>query len=354
MIKRYRYVLFAILLIIILLIGLRLFVHRSNEAIQTPSVLVKIAKVKQIPMAETLTVYGTINVAPERIQQITIQIEALVQQIFVTQGQHVNKGDPLIQLSATAASNLSLENAKIEVNFAKKELDRVEKLRAQYLATNADVQTAKQNFAKAEATLNNLSKQQQTELGQIIKSNCNCNVVAINVQPGQVVAPATTLLTYANINQVQIRLGVEYDDLSKIRVGQKVLITSIYNRSQSYIGAISNITDQIDPKTGLIDVIVPLGNVTGLIPGSMVEGKIYIAPEKNTFVVPRSAILYENDKPYVFIDINDKAVKRWVMVGGSEKDYIAIKHGLNLNESVVIIGNYELNDGIPLRVESQQ
>ncbi len=351
---KYKFIINIFIIIIIFVTVVTIFFrHQTNETIQTPSVLVKIAAVKQMPVAKTLITYGNISIAPEHIQQITIQNEALVQQIFVTQGQHVSKGDPLLRLSTTASSSLNLENAKIAVNFAQKELDRLEKLRSQYLATNADVQTAKQNLAKSEAALNNLNQQQQNETGKILQSNCNCNIVAINVQPGQVVSPATTLLTYANTNQVQIRLGVEYEDLSNIHVGQKVVITPIYNSTQSYSGSINNITDQIDPKTGLIDIIVPLGNVTGLIPGSMVEGKIFLEPEKNMLAVPRNAVLYENDKPYVFVDINGKAIKRWVTVGDSNGDFIAIKNGVNANESVVIVGNYELKNNMPLRVEAQ-
>jgi RND family efflux transporter MFP subunit len=348
-----KYAIAAFFIIIAFIIMIVIFYHRSNETISVPSASVKTFVAKKISMAKTLVTYGIINVAPEHIQQVTIQNEALVQQIFVTQGQHVNKGDPLLRLSTTASSKLNLENAKIAVEFAQKELDRVEKSRSQYLATNADVQTAQQNLVKSEAALNNLNQQQQTETGDVIKSNCDCNIVAINVQPGQVVAPATTLITYADTNQVQIRLGVEYDDLSQIHVGQKVVIAPIYNSSLSYTSSINNITDQIDPKTGLIDIIVPLGNVTGLIPGSMVEGKIFLEPEKNILAVPRSAVLYENNRPYVFIDINGKAVKRWVTLGEANKDFIAIKTGVNVNEVVVIVGNYELNNGMSLRVESQ-
>ncbi len=354
MIRNYKYIGIIIFAVIATIILTALLFHRgTQEQANTPSALVQIVKPKIMPMAKTLIAYGTTNVAPEHIQQITIQNEAMVQQIFVTQGQHVNIGDPLLKLSTTASSSLNLENAKIAADFAKKELDRVEKLRAQYLATNADVQTAKQNLVKSQAALTNLNQQQQNETGNIIKSTCNCNIVSLNAQPGQVVAPATTLLTYANITQVQIRLGIEYDDLSKVHVGQKVVITPIYNSSQSYVGAISNITDQIDPKTNLIDVIVPLGNVSGLIPGSMVEGRIYLEPEKNLLAVPRTAVLFENNQPYVFIDTHGKAEKRWIKTAESNKDFIAVTAGVNANEDVVSVGNYELTDGMALRVEAK-
>ncbi|MBN9226139.1 MULTISPECIES: efflux RND transporter periplasmic adaptor subunit [Legionella] len=345
--------LIIILMTLIIVIFLSLFQHHSKTINKTSSVLVQVATVKQIPIAQTQTTYGIVNAAPEHIKQITIQNEALVQQIFVTQGQHVNKGEPLIKLSTTAKSNLNLENAKIAVDFAQKELDRVEKLRSQFLATNANVQTAKQNLAKSEAVLNNLEQQQQNETGSVFRSDCNCNVVAINIQPGQIVPPGTTLLTYTDTTQAQIRLGIEYDDLSKVHIGQKVIITPIYNNALSYSGNISNITDQIDPKTGLIDVIVPLGNASGLIPGSMVEGKILLTEPQKMLAVPRGAVLYENGRAYVFININNIAVKRWVIVGGGNEQFIAIKEGLKLNESVVILGNYELRDGIHLRVESK-
>ena len=153
-----------IVIAIIILISL-FFNHGTQEQTRNPSALVQIVKPKVMPMAKTLIAYGTTNVAPEHIQQITIQNEAMVQQIFVTQGQHVNVGDPLLKLSTTASSSLNLENAKIAADFAKKELDRLEKLRAQYLATNADVQTAKQNLVKSEAALSNLNQQQQNETG---------------------------------------------------------------------------------------------------------------------------------------------------------------------------------------------
>lgn len=354
MLRKYKIVI-VIALIILMFIAVKIsFFRRQHEnATETPSVLVKIATVKQMPMANTLMTYGVINVAPGNIQQITIQNEALVQQIFVTQGQRVRIGDPLLLLSTTANSKLNLENAQIAVDFAEKELNRVEALRAQYLATNAEVQTAKQNLAKAQAELNALTQQQKKETGDILRSICNCNILSINAQPGQVAAAATTLLTYANTEKIQIRLGVEYEDINKIHIGQKVIITPIYNSTQSYTGFISNLTDQMDPKTGLIDVIVPLGNVTGLIPGSMVEGNIFLEPEKEMLVVPRSAVLYENNKPYIYIDINDKAIKCWVTVGPDNGTYIAIKNGINANDIVIISGNYELKNGMPIRVEPQ-
>lgn len=344
-----------VVVILILMGGLLVIFHKHKHEGEeiSPSALVSISKVKLIPISKILTTYGTVNIAPENIQQITIQNEIIIQQIFVTQGQHVKLNEPLLRIAPTAAASLNLENAKISVDYSRKELDRLKKLRSQFLATNAEVQVAEQNLAKAEASLNLLSHQRQNKSGDIIRAPCSCNIVSINAEPGQVVQPATTLLTYANTNKAQIRLGVEYEDLSKIKVNQKVVIKPIYNLALTYTGFISNITDQIDPKTGLIDVIVPLGNVFGLIPGSMVEGRIYLEPEKNKLVIPRSAVLYKNNHPYVYVDDQGKAQLRWITIGDTDEDRITVMSGLKKDEWVVAVGNYELQPGMQLRVESR-
>jgi len=341
------------LFIIIGLLVILAYQNHTDDIPQTAVALVQTESVKESPMAKTLTTYGIVNVSPESIQQITVQNEALVQQIFVAQGEHVKENAPLILLSTTTNSLLNLENAKISLDFTKKEFERIKKLRDQFLATNADLEVANQNLIKAEVTLNNIQQRQKSETQDIMRSNCDCNIVSINVQPGQVVAPSTTLLTYANSSLVQVRLGVESEDLSQVHLNQKVIIIPIYNSALSFVGKVSNITDQIDPKTGLIDVIVPLGHVKELTPGSFVRGTIFLEPEKKMLVVPHNAVLYENNKPYVFIAVKGKAELRFVTVGVDNGNTIAIQSGLELNEQIITVGNYELENGMAVSVSPQ-
>lgn len=348
-------IILAVLIIIIacVVVGFLLFTSNSYKLKAQPvSALVQVVTVREKSFAKTIITYGTVSLSPEKIQQITLQNEVMVQQIFVTQGQKVQTGDPLLKLVTSSQSKLSLINAHIAVDYAKKQLSRLEKLRTQYLATNAEIQAAEQNLAKAEAQLDNLNKQLKNENGKTLQSTCNCNIVSVNVEPGQVVPPSTPLLTFVSSHQFQIRLGVEYEDLAKIRLKQKVIIKPVYKSSVSYTGYIQHMTDQINPKTGLIDVIVPLSNVSGLIPGTMVEGVIYTTPEKKYLAVPHSAVLYEKNKPYVFIVKNKKAEKHYIQIGEKTNDWIGVKSGIQLNDAVVSVGNYELKNGMDIRLES--
>src|SRR5579872_2035946 len=87
--------------------------HRYKSPVKlTPSVLVQLYKVQYIPMSKYLTTYGTVNFPPEQIHQISIQHEAVIQEIFVTQGQQVKVNDHLMLLSLSANAKLNVENAQ--------------------------------------------------------------------------------------------------------------------------------------------------------------------------------------------------------------------------------------------------
>lgn len=342
---------FAILIIIIVIT--LVFRHpKPAPAAKESSVLVHLETVRLQSVTPTLVSYGTVSFAPEKVQQLSVPDEAWVAKIYVTPGQIVKKSDLLIQLTPTANVNLALENAKIAVQFANKDLIRTEDLRMKFLATNAEVQVAKENLAKAQINLKILTAQ-QTETSTALKSPCECTIIAVNVQPGQVTNPNASLMTLTIKSNFQIRLGVESEDLKLIRLGQKVIIKPLYGSNQTIEGDITQITTQVNINTGMIDVIIPVTNAVGLLPGSMVKGEIQLQPKMNALVVPRTAVLFDNNKPYLFVANNGKAQRRWVTIGTDDGKFVTILSGLKPNEKVITLGNYELQNGMRIRVEQQ-
>ena len=341
---------FAAILLFAIIVWLSLTIYHNEKSGNShhPVVLVEITKAKLMPVSKTLGAYGTVSFSPENTQQVMVQNDIWIQKVFVTQGQQVKKDEPLLKILPTANADLNVKNATINVEFAQKELDRLSQLRTQYLSTNAEVQTAGQNLAKAQAELNNLHIKGD---GQLLRTSFDSTVVTLNAQPGQVVPAATSLLSLANPAYKQVRLGVETEDLNLIHVGQQVIVRAVYDTRLSFNGYIRHITGQIDPTTGLIDVIVPLETAEKLIPGSMVHGEIMLQPKTNQVVVPHSAILFQHNQAYVFINNQGKAEQRYVSVDGDQGQLTVITKGIKANEEVISTGNYELHNGALIRVE---
>lgn len=336
-----------ILMSLIILGFIYYLLHKNRtEPEKTPVASVQSITAQWTEMSEGIITYGTVSFPPDEIHQISIQNEALVMQIFVIPGQRIKPHDPLVKLSPSSNAKLTIDNAQLAVTFADKELKRISALRKQFLATNAEVQAANQNLEKAKIELLNLQNQQQNQNGTVLLSEVEGTVIAVNVSAGQIVAANSVLLNFSNGENRQIRLGVENEDIAKLKAGAQVIITALDNDTSKHLSIISNITGQIDAATGLIDVIVNVTNAPDLIPGSMVKGEIMTKPKIKVIAVPRSAILYQQKKPYLFVINKGKAHLRWVVVGNDNGQMVSIIKGLKAGEQVVTVGNYELTDGI--------
>lgn len=333
-----------------MVVGLIHFLKSSatdNENSINPQPWVEITKPKIMPIAKSIATYGTVNFATEKIQQINLSYDAVIQKIFAVQGQQVKEKDALLEVRPSSTANLSYKNAKINLDFAQKELLRLKKLLTQYLATNVEVLTAQQNLDKAKAEFNLVNIPTATE---VITAKNAGSVLTVNAQPGQLISAGTILLTMANQGEKQIRLGVESSDISLVHMGQQVIMRPVQNYRGDFTGTIHSIGGEVDSATGLIDVLVIVKNAGLLLPGTMLRGEILLGPVKPKLVVPHSAVLYENNRPYLFLDQANRAEKRYVTIGEDNGDWVSITSGLKSNEWVVTVGNYELENGMHLEM----
>jgi multidrug efflux pump subunit AcrA (membrane-fusion protein) len=86
-------------------------------------------------------------------------------------------------------------------------------------------------------------------------------------------------------------------------------------------------------------------------PGAAVSAQIETGTGKPVLGVPRDAVLYQGGKAYVFVVQSGKAVRQWVEVGEDDGERIEIRSGLAANASVVVLGNYELQDGMAVKAQ---
>jgi membrane fusion protein (multidrug efflux system) len=346
---------FALMITILVIIIAVIFIlvkkmNIASEQQVQPVATVEIGHVQSLPIAKTLTAYGVVGFAPEHLHQLSLQNEIVVQKMMVNQGQHIHKGQPLLQVVLSNNAQLTLTNASIDAEFSKIERDRQLQLRSQYLATNMDVRTQTQLLAKSEALI---TRNRQEHLGSkptIIRAELTGIVVALNVQQGQVVAPGSVLLTVARTQPMQVRLGIEPEDVAKVHTGQQVTLAPLYSNALTLTESIATISGQIDPATGLCDAIVPLHHAETLIAGTMVRGNIVLQKQMNVLVVPHQAILTEHNKNYIYVDVHGRAQKRMIEIDEDNGEVASIRRGVNENDAVIIVGQYELQDGMLLRI----
>jgi membrane fusion protein, multidrug efflux system len=320
-----------------------------------PVVSVKTALIKKGTITEDITVYGTVIPAPGAVQTISLPFESKVRRIFVSNGQRVSQGENLLEIEPSPDTSLKLEQAQSAYESAKEDLKHMQQRFNLKLATNDQLQQAKQAFQQAKLNLQSLKKQGidgQTK----IRADISGLIEKISVQEKSIVPAGSPFIEIVAQNRVEVQLGVEPEDTNHLRVGQPISLSSVNVSASSWVtGRIRAISQSVNPATRLVDVFVELpSSPNRFLLGGYVRGKIEIA-SKVGIVVPRTAVLPEEDH-YVLFTISDgHAKKHTVQVGlESEKDVEVIGSGFHPGEPVVILGNYELKDGMAVKVEASQ
>ncbi len=327
----------------------------DNGSVGDQVATVRTVPIKKTTIAESITVYGTVVPAPGALQAVSVSFESRIRRILVSKGQRVSKGEILLEIEPSQDAHLQIEEARNAADSLKRTLKHVQERFDLNLATNEELLQAKQAFKEAQLRLESLERKGVGQKQQI-QATAQGVVNRVSVQEGSIVLAGSAFLEIVPQNRVEVRLGVEPEDVKYLRVDQLVSLSSVNTpESRSATGRIRAISQSINPATRLIDVFAELpSSPNPFLLDEFVTGKIEIV-SKIGVIVPRTAVLPEEDH-YVLFTINDGHAKKHTVQMGLEnkKDVEVIGNGFHPGEPVVILGNYELKDGMAVKVEATQ
>ncbi|MHB1591773.1 MAG: efflux RND transporter periplasmic adaptor subunit [Sulfuricella sp.] len=325
----------------------------AATAADEPSVLVKTESLRKQMVSETLTVYGTVMPATGATENVSFPRPVQVARLLVAPGQVVKRGEPLLELSTEATAAAAYHQAESAEVFARGELKRVDDLAAQRLATQSQLAAARKALLDARA---NLAAQRRLGTGignQTVKAPFDALVAAISVQQGDRIQPGTTIMQLARSGVLRVLLGVESEDARRVRVGMPIRLTSVFGSGKTVDATVSQVFGVINPQTRLVDVAARLaGSTNGLLPGMQVRGLIDLGG-RESWVVSRSAVLQDGQGAYLFQAQGGHAKRVDVAVGVESGGTVAVSGSLDSHLKVVVIGNYELKDGMAVREKAR-
>ena len=319
-----------------------------------PVAKVKVVPIKQTKIEETLTAYGTVIASPGSPQTYSVPSECRVLKVHVTQGQAFKADTLLMEVDPGPEAKLQLKQARNERDAAEKQAKIIKSKLDMKLATNQELIEAEQRFQAARMLVENL---EQRGLGSthLIRSESAGIVSQIKGEPGQIVPAGEMLLETIGENQINVRLGIESEDMEHIQEGQPVSLLSVNGKEDSaVVGHISQISREVNPETRLVYVYVTPASGSKLFLNDYIRGTIAIASSV-ALVVPRASVLPEGSNHILYTVENGRAIKHVVEIGlENEQSFQVIGKDLHDGQSAVVVGNSELEDGTSVIVESGQ
>jgi membrane fusion protein, multidrug efflux system len=353
----------SVILLILLGSGVGLFFllrsHRTSAAEATQGAesddrkavaQVEIVPIERKSISENLTAYGSVVAQPGKTHFVAISYESRVQHILVSPGQPVKQGDTLLEVQGSPASLLQLHQAEGTAQEAQKELDQAKKRFEMKLATNQELNQAQKAAADANLQLESL-KAQGVAADNKIRSDITGIVAKVDVEDGQVAGAGSPLVELIAMGDIEIKLGVEPEDVAKLQAGQRVGISLVNNPATSEIeGTVRLVTQRVNSPDRMVDVFVSVPQGTNLLLAAYVRGEIIVA-SRETLVVPRDAVLPEDGSHTLYIVRDNRASKKTVKVGLQTDSQIeVIDPELRDGDQVVTVGNRELADEMQVKV----
>ncbi len=276
-----------------------------------------------------------------------------ITQLTVVAGSRVAKGARLATLTPDPATQQAYQQALTAVDAARREWQRQQDLLKLQLATQSQVDAAEKAYRDATSNVTALDQTGGGSRESVAVAPFDGVVLTVAAVQGDRLAAGAPLLTIGHTDTVRVLLGIDPAYRALVSRGTPVRIqpfTSIGAAQATIDAVVSDAQDTVDPKTLLIPAVVVLGSPasTGLVPGMKVRATLDVGSQV-ALSAPRDAVLSDERGSYVFQVVDGKAHRVQVTVGMRSGDRVAIDGVPDPSLPLVVVGNYELEDGMAVK-----
>lgn len=335
------------------------------------------------PIKENITesVYASGIVKSLNQYQVFSLANGIVKEVLKKEGDSVKQGEAIFTLSNDAAQ-LNIEQAKItadystlaanapklnelqvQINLAKANLANQESLlqkqtnlwskgigtkndldqrelayknaKANYNAANIRyVDFKKQLNQQADISNKNLQISKNINSDFTIRSKINGKVYKTMKEVGEMVNMQTPVALIGDADSFLLALQVDEYDISKVKLGQKVLVTMDSYKGNVYEAQVSKIYPIMDERSRSFQIeAIFTKRPPELFPNLTCEANIIIEVKNSIITIPRNYLLDDN---YVLLSNKEK---RKVITGLKDYQKVEIISGLSTEDYIILPEN---------------
>ncbi len=320
------------------------------RAATTVSAQVRTAALQRGELTRTVDAVGSVRSAAGHTLLISFERPVRIEQVLVEAGQAVRRGQALLVVGGTAAGRATAARLRTALRSARAELRRVRDLTHRQLATRAQLDAARKNVADARAALAAARVQGLGRSSQRVRAAFDGVVEQVAVDPGTQLAAGSTALRLAPRSDLQAVVGLAPDAARRLRRGMSARVRPVFEPQLQARATVLQVAARVDPASGRVDVYLALpASATWALPGLAVQARLPLR-SWHGWVVPRQAVLRDAaGRAYVFQDDHGRARRVDVRVRADAGERSVVAGPLQAAQPLVVVGNYELRDGMALR-----
>lgn len=311
---------------------------------------------------QSVSAFFEVSYNRNKLALVTPLADGIVRVVHADVGQHVEKGDVLVEISSdeVAAAKAEFLTSRVNQRIAETAYQREKKLKEEKISATRD-------FLEAEAThevaqlKSKMARQKLLNLGfsaeeitQITKEQDSSSIIRLRAPfagtlvareavVGEAVSEGKALFKVTDLSTLWLDLSVSPEHADSVQVGQ--IVTARFDggpKSVEYTGVVTWVDAAIDTRNRMLKARAEIKNPQGAIrQGMFGHAELALTSSGNAVLLPIDAIQHHEGRPYIFVkEAADLYSLRHVRLGQSGGGTVAVMEGLSPDELVVTEGAF--------------
>ena len=293
--------------------------------------------------ADILATYeATTTIASDADAPVVAKVGGEVVSMLAEEGDRVSRGQVLAELDGERL-RLEMLSAKANLDQVRSEFERYADLAARGLVSEAMFESMKYDLEALEAAyklarLNYDYSKIRAPIDGVVSSR--------HVKLGQSIDISDVVFRITDTRELLAYLQIPQAELGKFSAGQLATLTVDAMPSTTYNATVARISPTIDMRNGTFRATAFIDNSSGeLAPGMFARFSIAYDEHPDALVIPRAAVIEEDDQTSVYVVADGSVSRRTIEVGIESDDLVEVVGGLDGDEEIVVTGQSSLRDG---------
>jgi cobalt-zinc-cadmium efflux system membrane fusion protein len=318
---------------------------------------IKIERIEPTERAERILAFGTVGPNRNSFARVTSPVAGRLVKIAVDLGADVPAGAMLATLESPELADIrtSYRQNQTELDLARLNLDRAQKLsvdasiaQKDVLRVRSDYERARAAVAAVEAKLATLGVAAAAPAGSSpafldVNAPLSGTVVERTAVLGEYAQAYQALFTVADLSTVWVETNLYDRDLSEVAVGAPATVVVGANTERRIAGKVTYIGSILDKDTRTAMARVEVVNPEGYLkPGMFADVEIDKVTRRAALRVPENALVLLHGQMTAFVAQGGGFEPRPVEIGERNGGMVVVKSGLEAGDQVVVAGAYAL------------
>jgi membrane fusion protein (multidrug efflux system) len=318
---------------------------QAKEANKGPDAIpVEVAAVARRPISASYS--GTAPLEALGESQVVAKTSGVALQVMAEEGQAVRAGQVLVRIDgarpALQVAQAFAQVRKLEANYL-----RARQLAEQKMVSANDLDQLKYDLENARAAYN-LAKLELSYTSVV--APISGVIASRSIKPGNFVQINTPIFRIVDTSRLEATLNVPERDLETLKPGLPVALNVDALPGKVFSGTVDRIAPVVDSGSGTFRVVCAFAGGGVLQPGMFGRIRIDYDQRANALVIPRTALLDDEDDPAVFVARAGKAARVPVKLGYMDGEWAEVLSGLKAGDQVVTAGKVALREGSAVQV----